>query len=79
MVRNNRRTKFTKLFLNNSLLKLLEIKPISKITVKETCEDADVNRTTYYNHFTNVFEQLKNLEQNLITGLIEYVDAFNLE
>ena len=35
--------------------KLLEEKDIQKITVKEICEDAHINRSTLYNHFLVVF------------------------
>lgn len=73
-MKENRRVKYTKMFLNESLLKFLAQKPITKITVREICEDADVNRSTYYAHFTDIYDQLKQLEAELLNGMIANVD-----
>lgn len=70
----NRRVKYTKMFLNESLLKFLADKPISRITVREICEDADVNRSTYYAHFIDPYDQLKQLEKKIIFDMTVWVD-----
>ena len=41
----------TKQLLKASLMELLADKPLAKITVKELCEKADINRTTYYKYY----------------------------
>lgn len=41
--------------------KLLEEKDIQKITVKEICEDAHINRSTFYNHFVDVYGVLEKM------------------
>ena len=41
--------------------KLLEEKDIQKITVKEICEDAHINRSTFYNHFEDVYGVLEKM------------------
>lgn len=41
--------------------KLLEEKDIQKITVKEICEDAYINRSTFYNHFEDVYGVLEKM------------------
>ncbi|MCM1296971.1 MAG: TetR family transcriptional regulator C-terminal domain-containing protein [Muribaculaceae bacterium] len=74
-MKENRRVKFTKMFLNESLLKFLAEKPISRITVKEICEEADVNRSTYYVHFTDPYDQLKKLEMDIMIDMAVYVDS----
>lgn len=38
----------------DSFKQLLEKKSIDKITVKELCERCEVNRQTFYNHFTDI-------------------------
>jgi AcrR family transcriptional regulator len=48
--------------LQDSLIELLEEKAISKITVKELCEKADINRTTFYTHYANPGELLATIE-----------------
>lgn len=61
----DRRIKYTRMVLNESLLKSLETKPLSKITVTEICKDADVNRSTYYTHYTDPFDQFTQLKSEL--------------
>lgn len=78
-MKENRRVKYTKMFLNESLLKFLVDKPISRITVKELCEDADVNRSTYYVHFTDPYDQLKKLETEIMVDMAIYVDSIVTE
>lgn len=74
IMKNNRREKYTKKFLNESLLKSLAEKPISRITVKEICEEEDVNRSTYYVYFTDPFDQLRKLEIEIIMDMAVYID-----
>ena len=59
MQKESRRVKMTKMLLNESFLKFLAEKPLAHITIKEICEAADVNRSTYYAHYTDPYDQLK--------------------
>jgi probable dihydroxyacetone kinase regulator len=43
----------------NSFKQLLNKKSIDKITVKGVCEHCDVNRQTFYNHFTDIMDVFK--------------------
>lgn len=43
----------------DSFKQLLNKKSIDKITVKEICEHCDVNRQTFYNHFTDIMDIFK--------------------
>lgn len=43
----------------DSFKQLLNKKSIDKITVKGICEHCDVNRQTFYNHFTDIMDVFK--------------------
>jgi len=43
----------------DSFKQLLNKKSIDKITVKGICENCDVNRQTFYNHFTDIMDVFK--------------------
>ncbi|MBU3129870.1 TetR/AcrR family transcriptional regulator C-terminal domain-containing protein [Clostridium tagluense] len=43
----------------NSFKQLLTKKSIDKLTVKEICEHCNVNRQTFYNHFTDIMDVFK--------------------
>lgn len=59
----DRRVKYTKKMVRHSFLQLLEEKPIGKITVKEICENADINRATFYAHYDDVYHLLEKIEE----------------
>ena len=75
MQKENRRVKLTKALLNGSFLRLLEEKPLARITVKEICDGADVNRSTYYVYYADPYDHLHKLEDELIREQSVYVDA----
>ncbi len=71
----DRRVKYTKMVLRESLIMLLQKKPISRITVKELCELADINRATFYTHYTDQFDLLRKVSDELIADITSYVDS----
>ena len=61
----------TKRAMAASLKKLLEQKPIDKITVKDITEDCGVNRHTFYYHFQDIYELVEWVcaeEMNSVVG-----------
>ncbi len=75
MKKENRRTKMTKMLLNESFLKFLAEKSLTRITVKEICEEADINRSTYYAYYNDPFDQLRKLEADLMMDMAIYLDG----
>ena len=49
----------TKEALGNALKKMLSVKPIDKITVKDLVEECGVNRQTFYYHFQDIYDLLR--------------------
>lgn len=47
-------TTLTKDAIKQSFMKLLNAKPLSKITVKEIVEDCKINRNSFYYHFSDI-------------------------
>lgn len=72
-VKNNRRTKLTKMLLKNSLIELMNDKAVNHITIKELCEKADLNRSTFYLHYTDQYQLLSEIENDLLEDTIQYL------
>ncbi len=70
----DRRVKYTKMVLTESLLKLLHDKPLNKITVKALCETADVNRGTFYSHYADQYELFEEIKNNFISSINDIID-----
>lgn len=68
--RVDRRIRKTKKVLLQALTKLMSLKKINNITVKELTDLADVNRSTFYLYYKDVFDMVEQIE-------MEMLDEFN--
>ena len=71
----SRRTAMTKLLFRTALIELMQEKPFHKITVKEICEQADLNRTTFYLHYTDQTQLLKDIVSKLEMDTAEHFSS----
>ena len=81
MEKKDARKRYTQMVLKQSLLKLLKEKPVNKITVKEVCELAQLNRATFYAHYSDCFALLESIENELIGAFeqsLRYVNSFDV-
>ena len=53
--------KFTKRAIMLSLLKLLKQKSVDKVTVKDICDECEINRNTFYYYFKDIYDVLNNI------------------
>lgn len=77
--KNDRRIKYTKMMLTQSLVKLLHERPISKISIKEICETADINRSTFYAHYADQYDLLRQVVDETLQDINAYLDSFNFK
>ena len=71
MVQKNesRRVRMTKRMIQDSLVDLLRDKPIEKVSISELCELADVNRTTFYNHYATQHDVLLEIGERIVSEI----------
>ena len=72
---NDRRVRYTKQVLGECLIRLLKEKPLSQVTVSELCRMAEINRSTYYTHYANPYDQLEQMERELLDNLAHIMEA----
>lgn len=65
----DKRTLKTKKQLEETLLALLKTKNINKITVKEITSLSQVNRSTFYDHYTDIFDLLENVQNRVLSDI----------
>ncbi len=75
---NDKRVIKTKKAIKSSLLKLLEMKDISAITISELTTNANVNRRTFYTHYKCITDILDEIESDLVAALSELVNKIDL-
>jgi AcrR family transcriptional regulator len=74
-MKNDRRVKYTKMVLKQSLLDLMHRAPIGKISVKDICEKADVNRGTFYTHYADPYDLLDQIENDLFNEILRSIET----
>ncbi len=71
--KESRRVQMTKLLLKTALMELMQEKPFEQITIKELCEQADLNRTTFYLHFNDQRDVLKEIERETMEKTVDFM------
>lgn len=69
--KNNRRTRDTDERIIRAVYEAIvnEKKKIFQITVREVCEKAGINRSTFYAHYLDVFDVIEKTEKHMSEGL----------
>lgn len=61
--------------MDEALISLLEKKEFAYITVKEICAAAGVNRSTFYLHYENTSDLLKEATQHILDRFLSYFNV----
>lgn len=80
MKKTDARVRYTRRVIKESFLTLLREKSVNRITVKEVCELAELNRATFYAHYSDCFALLESIEQELLDAFqkaLSSVDSFD--
>ena len=75
--KENRRVKLTKKLLKESLIEIMHSKPMNKITIKEICETADINRSTFYLHYVDQYALLNDIEKELFLHAQQHLEKID--
>ena len=79
MEKMDARKRYTQMVLKQSFLKLLKEKPVNRITVKEVCALAQLNRATFYAHYEDIYDLMFKVERLIRQGLYEAFQAKGIE
>lgn len=76
MKKADTRVQITKQMLKTAILELLREKSIDKITVKELCDRAGLNRGTFYLHYDSPIALLKDIENQFLEENTKLFQSF---
>lgn len=72
---DSRRKQMTRLLFKTALIELMQNKPFHKITIKEICDQADLNRTTFYLHYNDQQQLLDDIINELKEKTAEFIST----
>lgn len=72
---NDRRSMRTKKLIRNALSELIEERGYNNISITDIAEKADINRGTFYLHYTDKYDLLEKVENEVIQELRDSIDA----
>jgi AcrR family transcriptional regulator len=76
--KENRKSRYTRMVIRESLIELMKVKSITSVSVKDICGLADISRSTFYDHFKDQYDLLLQIEDDTLAYfedmLIRYKD-----
>lgn len=60
--------------IKNAFIELRNKKPLEKITVKELCSLALINKSTFYSHYEDIYALSEAMEQETVSSIIGSID-----
>ena len=72
--KKDRRVKYTVAVLKDALVQAMKTEHISKISVKSLCEIADINRSTFYAHFSDQYALLHYIENEVMDNVKQHLE-----
>jgi len=74
--KTDRRIAMTKRLLKESLIEILKEKDIYHVSIRELCDNADINRTTFYKYYGSQFDLLTDMENDLLEFISRTVQSY---
>ena len=75
----SRRTRYTRRAMQDALIDLMRERPLGSITIKALCEQADVNRSTFYAHYDSIEELLHDIEDETMAWVTTALDQLLMQ
>ncbi len=69
---DNQRVAVTKRMVQEGLMRLLEKKPLEKVNITELCQEAGINRTTFYRYYEMPRDVLAEMKRDFFEETFEH-------
>ncbi len=65
----------TKRSIYNAFIEIRSKKPLEKVTVKALCDKAQINKSTFYVYYEDVYDLSDKLEREIVENIIYSIDS----
>lgn len=68
------RVRYTKMIIKQQFAGLLKEMPLKRVTVKEICDRAEINRATFYRYYNDPYDLMDQIEEEFLTDLMKKLE-----
>lgn len=68
---NNKRKKDSKLKIERAFIELIQTKEINEITVTDICKKTNLNRSTFYANYIDIYDLVDKIKERMINDFFE--------
>lgn len=70
-IQNNQRKKKSQEKIQKVFIELIQTKEINQITVSDICKKANLNRTTFYSNYIDIYDLANKIKENLFQAVLD--------
>jgi len=74
--KENRKSRYSKMVMRESLMELMKEKSILSVSVKDICDLADISRSTFYDHYKDQYDLLKQIEDETLAYFEDMLNRY---
>lgn len=79
MEKQNQRIMLTKQLIHTAFLRLLRNKSIREVSIRELCNAAGINRTTFYNHYGSQYDVFTEIADRYLEDISAVIASANIQ
>lgn len=61
--------------IKSAFIELRSKKPLEKITIRELCEKAQINKSTFYAHYKDIYDLSDNMEEEVVASITNSISC----
>jgi AcrR family transcriptional regulator len=74
--KENRKSRYSKMVIRESLMELMKANSILSVSVKDICDLADISRSTFYDHYKDQYDLLKQIEDETLAYFEDMLNQY---
>ncbi len=75
----DRRVRKTKKAINDVFCELIKEKKLNEITIKELCAKADINKSTFYLHYHDIYDLASSIQKGFIKDVCAIINEYSYD
>ena len=75
--KENRKIRYSKMVIRDSLMELMKTRSILNIAVKDICDLADISRSTFYDHYKDQYDLIRQIEEEVLAYLEDLLKKYD--